>query len=114
LKQKSILASAALVAIATVLVRLFGFLRELVLAATYGAGTVSDAFVVAFTVPDIMLALVATSVATAFIPTFTNIENGENKGFRFTSNVLTILAIIGLIFSSVFTFVPSVLTSFFI
>jgi len=113
LKQKSILTSAALVAVATVLVRLFGFLRELVLAATYGAGTVSDAFVVAFTVPDIVLALVASSAATAFIPTYTHMESGENGNLKFTSNVLTILALIGLIFSGVFSFVPQALTFLF-
>lgn len=107
MKHKRLITSAALVAIATVLVRFSGFIREVVLAAIYGAGSVSDAFVIAFTAPDIVLTVIGSSTAVAFIPTFARMENLKEK---FTSNLLTILALIGLVFSLVFTIVPQALT----
>jgi putative peptidoglycan lipid II flippase len=101
------LTSAVIVAAATVFTRFFGFFREITLAAVYGAGMISDAFVVAFTVPGFVLAVIGASTATVFIPVYTGIENGKS---RFTGNVLTLLSLIGLIFSVVFTFVPQTLT----
>jgi putative peptidoglycan lipid II flippase len=109
-KQTTLLTSTVLVALATVFVRLFGFLREVTLAATYGAGMVSDAFVIAFTVPGIVLALVGSSTAAVFIPAYTRVETDKA---RFTSNIITLLAAIGLVFAAVFTFIPQTLTFLF-
>lgn len=110
MKRKPILASATLLAFATAIARLFGFFRTVVLAATYGAGSVSDAFVIAFTVPDIVLALVGASISAAFIPVYTRI--GENKA-KITSNIITMTLFLGLLFSLVFTIIPQALTYLF-
>jgi putative peptidoglycan lipid II flippase len=109
-KPGSILASASIVAIAMLLSKSIGFLREISLAAVYGAGTVSDSFVIAYTVPGMVLMLVAGSFSASYIPIYTGMVKGKRK---FTNNVLTILACMGLLFSLVFTFFPQVLTYLF-
>jgi len=109
-KGKSIVASTILVAVATVTVRLFSFVREMVLASSYGAGMVSDAFVISFTLPTIVLALLGTSTATVFIPVYTKIESDKEY---FTSNILTLLALVGLLFTAVFATFPESLVFIF-
>jgi len=89
---------------------------------------VSDAFIVAFTVPSSVLALIGASTAAVFIPAYTRVgtysstdtHEGKraftrvegDKGY-FTSNVLTILALIGLLFSAVFATFPEALVFIF-
>jgi putative peptidoglycan lipid II flippase len=97
-------------AIATIFGKFFGFLREIALAAVYGAGSVSDAFVIAFTIPSIVLALVGVAASLAFIPIYSGIEQGKE---RFVSNVLTLFAAAGLAFSLVFAIFPQALIFLF-
>jgi putative peptidoglycan lipid II flippase len=81
-------------------------LREVTLAATFGAGAVSDAFVICMTLPTVVLVLFTSSVSTLFIPQYARIENDKN---RFTNSVITLLALIGLLFSVAFTIFPQAL-----
>jgi len=110
LKNKTILASTILVALASISVRFFGYLREVTLAATYGAGMVSDAFIIAFTVPSIVLVLFGATTATVFIPAYSGVERDKS---RFMSNVLTLLVLIGFLFTAIFTIFPQSLVFLF-
>jgi putative peptidoglycan lipid II flippase len=110
LKSKTILASTIALTFATIIGKFFGFLREITLAAVYGAGSVSDAFVVAFAIPSAVLALVGFAASLAFIPLYTGIEQGKG---RFVSNVLTLFSAIGLAFSLVFAVFPQALVFLF-
>jgi len=127
LKSKTILTSTILVAVATIAVRFFSFLREVTLASAYGAGMVSDAFVVAFAVPNTILALLGASTAAVFIPAYTRVGTNETDthegklGYTrvdsdkryFMSNILTLLALIGLLFTAVFATFPETLVFIF-
>ena len=110
MNSKSIIASTIFVAIATMMVRFSGYLREVTLASIYGAGMVSDAFIIAFTIPSIVLALFGVSTATAFIPIYTRVK-GDRA--HFTSNILTLLALVGLLFTAVFATYPQSLVFLF-
>jgi putative peptidoglycan lipid II flippase len=64
--------SAGIVGVATMTSRLLGVVRELVLAALFGAGDAMDAFFVAFRVPNLVRDLFAEgAMSAAFVPTFT-------------------------------------------
>jgi putative peptidoglycan lipid II flippase len=64
--------SAGLVSVLFAASRLLGLLREVVIAARFGAGSELDAYLAAFRVPDMIFFLVAGgALASAFIPTFT-------------------------------------------
>ena len=64
--------AAAVVSAATLASRVLGFLRDVVIARAFGAGVATDAFFVAFRLPNLLRRLVAEgAVSSAFIPVFT-------------------------------------------
>ena len=75
----------------TLLSRLFGFVRDLVLAATLGAGPVSDAFMLAFRLPNHFRAILAEGAFNgAFVPTYAALAaaEGQVRARSFRSGVL--------------------------
>ncbi|MCL2030436.1 MAG: murein biosynthesis integral membrane protein MurJ [Oscillospiraceae bacterium] len=108
---RGFLRSTALVTAAAIITKFMGFIREITMAYVYGAGTVSDAFVAAFTLPGVVLSIAGSALAAAFIPVCYKI--GEAEKHRFTSNVLNCLAIIGLLFTAVFAVFPQALAFLF-
>ncbi len=101
--------SAKSVSSAVFLSRIFGLVREQVLAVLFGAGTQMDAYVVAFRIPNLLRDLFAEgALSSAFVTVFTEYEHSRNREEtnRLVSNVFTaifiILAIIcffGIVFS---------------
>ena len=72
--------SAGLIGAATMASRLLGVVREMVLAAVFGATAQMDAFNVAFRVPNLLRDLFAEGAMTAaFVPTFTRTLTNEGK-----------------------------------
>src|SRR5438552_18725413 len=58
---------------ATLLSRMLGFVRDMMVALAFGAGPVTDAFFVAFRIPNILRRLLGDgALATAVIPVFTD------------------------------------------
>lgn len=70
---------AGVVALFTLLSRLFGAARDIIVFHVFGAGAATDAFFVAFTIPNVFRRLVAEGALTiAFIPVYT--ETRQNQG----------------------------------
>lgn len=64
--------SAGVVGSATLLSRVFGYIRDLVLASVLGTGMAADAFFMAFTIPNLMRRLFAEgSLSISFVPVYT-------------------------------------------
>ena len=85
----------------TLLSRIFGFLRDILIANFLGAGAVADAFFVAFRFPNLFRRLFAEGAfAAAFVPIFSaSIEkDGRNEALEFANQAFTVLAIILLVF----------------
>ena len=78
----------------TLISRLFGFLRDLVIAMQFGATAAADAFFVAFRIPNVQRKILGEGAVTAaFIPVFSEIRNrkGEQEAWKMTANLLNIL-----------------------
>ena len=93
---------------ATLIAKFLGFGRELALASAYGASGTSDAFLVAMNIPAVIFTAVGTSLGTAFIPLYcdVNSKQGEKGAIKFTNNVFNIIALICLgisIIGAIFT-----------
>ena len=76
--------------------RVFGFLRDILLAASIGAGPISDAFFVAFKLPNMFRRLTAEgALVQSFLPTFTFIEEqkSKEKSQELASNIQSVLLI---------------------
>lgn len=109
MSKKKIVKSALTVSIMTAVSRIFGYVRDLTLAAILGAGFSMDAFTVAFRIANLLRRLVAEgSMTAAFVPVFTKYkaENSEkdlwdfaNKMFYTLSLLLVVITIIGIVFS---------------
>ena len=94
--------------IATIIAKILGFGRELVLASSYGASIYSDAYITAINIPTVLFSIIGSTLGTVFIPMYfqVNRDLGEEKVLNFTNNVFNIvivicifLAIIGFIFT---------------
>ncbi|MGD0275361.1 MAG: murein biosynthesis integral membrane protein MurJ [Syntrophales bacterium] len=106
-ENKRVAQAAGVVGMATLLSRIFGYIRDMVVAAIFGAGLVSDAFFAAFRMPNIMRRLLGEgSLTVSFVPVFTEYLKKKSKEealeladivFTILSIVLVILSIIGII-----------------
>ncbi|MFN8370161.1 MAG: murein biosynthesis integral membrane protein MurJ [Bacteriovoracaceae bacterium] len=71
--KNSILKSSMKMGSATLLSRVFGLVREQVMAALFGASNLTDAFLVAYRIPNLLRDLFAEGAfSSAFVPTFTS------------------------------------------
>jgi putative peptidoglycan lipid II flippase len=87
---------AGRVSLATMASRVLGLVREQVMAALFGAGLATDAFNVAFRVPNLLRDLFAEgALSAAFVPTFTEADHraGREEAWRLGAQVLNALAI---------------------
>lgn len=107
--------TAFIILLITLMSKIFGFLREIVLSYYYGASTISDAYLIAYTIPGFIFSFIGVGLATSFIPIYSNIEedNGTSDADTFTSNLLLILlAIISILVVFMFIFAHPVVKAF--
>ena len=100
---------------ATLVAKILGFGRELALASAYGASGVSDAFLVAMNIPAVIFTAIGTSLGTAFIPLYcdVNAKEGQEASIKFTNNVFNIVVIICLLLSVIgAVFTPQIVKIF--
>lgn len=84
--------SAGIIAVAFVASRVLGLVREVIVAYYFGTGGVSDAYVAAFRVPDLLfLVIMAGSFGSAFVPVFAGFmgRGDEERAWRLASAVIT-------------------------
>jgi putative peptidoglycan lipid II flippase len=77
-EKKKITQATGVLTAATMISRIAGLVRDMVVAAVFGAGLVTDAFFVAFTIPNLLRRFFAEgSLTAAFVPTFTDVLHHE-------------------------------------
>jgi len=99
----SLLRSIATVGGYTLLSRVTGFLRDILVAGLLGAGTVSDAFFVAFRFPNLFRRLFAEGAfQAAFVPLFAGLleTEGRAEAHRFARRAFSVLALVLLVFTA--------------
>ncbi len=84
--------AVSLVALAAVLSRLLGYVREMLLAAKFGATGVTDAYLVAQEIPGAIYFVVSSSLVLAFIPVYREVVErwGEEAAWRLVNTVLNV------------------------
>lgn len=85
----------------SLLVKVLGFFREILMAYFYGTSVVVDVYVASMNIPSVIFALFGTAITTTFIPLYSAVkeEKDEKAALSFTNNVLNILVIIALLIS---------------
>src|SRR2546421_4966135 len=85
------------IGVATVASRVLGFVRDVVVARAFGAGPVTDAFFVAFRIPNLLRRLLAEgALSTAIIPVFTEYleRNGRAEFGRMVRAVTGVATVV--------------------
>ena len=99
--KPSVARSAAVMGVATFFSRIAGLVREQTFAYLFGAGKWTDAFNVAFKIPNLLRDLFAEgAMSAAFVPTFNGImqKSGQEKAFRLTNlTFCAVLVIVGVL-----------------
>lgn len=95
MKNKAITTTqtAAIMAILTVGSKILGFVREMVLANYFGAGLVTDAYVMGQSIPNTLMAAIITAAGTSYMPILAGRFElgGEREANKFTSQLLNAL-----------------------
>ncbi len=89
----------------TMISRITGFLRDMIIATFLGAGTISDAFLVSFKLPNLFRSLFAEGAFTsAFVPLFSSklIASGRDKSVEFAAKAISLLTFFLIIFTILF------------
>lgn len=111
--ERSLFATVGSISAATFVSRILGLARETVQAYVFGATAVTDAFWVAFRIPNLLRDLFAEgAMSSAFVPTFTAVREREGRGAAWAlgNRVLTALTVVlGAFTLGVFVFAPQIL-----
>jgi len=97
MKKRSLYGATGIIASATFLSRILGLLREQVFAYFFGAGMYTDAFQIAFRIPNLLRDLFAEgAMSSALVPVYTKArkEKGEKYAWRMASNAIFWLALV--------------------
>ncbi|MCS7202575.1 MAG: murein biosynthesis integral membrane protein MurJ [Dictyoglomus sp.] len=97
--RQSITEATILITLLSILSRILGFLREMMIAAFFGARKFTDSFVVAQAVPGILAGLVSGALSSVFIPLYAEWKekHGKEEAERFANILLSDIFIILLI-----------------
>jgi putative peptidoglycan lipid II flippase len=106
-EKKKATRAAGVIGMATLLSRILGFARDMIIAWFFGAGKLSDAFFVAFRIPNLLRRLFAEgTLSMAFVPVFTEYlaRSGKTEAYalarsaaRMLSVILVVLTIAGIL-----------------
>lgn len=102
IQSHKITRAAGVVGSATLLSRILGYVRDMVIAYFFGTADAADAFFVAFRIPNLFRRLFAEgSLTVAFIPIFTGylVKESKKNACEFANTVFTFLSILLVIFS---------------
>ena len=92
-RRSSVWEATVVLAVASLVSRIFGLIRDRSLAAHFGAGDVLDAYFAAFKIPDFIFNLLLLgALSSAFIPLFKEYiqKNGKGESWRFVKKLINI------------------------
>jgi putative peptidoglycan lipid II flippase len=108
-EKHSVTKAAGKISIATTCSRILGFVRDVVIARIFGATWITDAFFVAYTIPNLLRELFAEgSVSAGYVPVFSEYLAREGREeakklagvvFGFLLSILLIICLLGILFA---------------
>ncbi|MGE5415315.1 MAG: murein biosynthesis integral membrane protein MurJ [Acidobacteriota bacterium] len=99
--KKTVVRAAVVILVISILARVLGLARDIVIGHYFGTSTLKDALVTASKIPDAVYAIIGGALFAAFIPVFTAAD--INKGRAEASRVASYTANITIIITSVIT-----------
>ncbi|MBU1169892.1 MAG: murein biosynthesis integral membrane protein MurJ [Proteobacteria bacterium] len=108
-ENRRVVKAAGIVGLYTLLSRILGFARDMVIAFFFGSGMITDAFIAAFRLPNLMRRLFAEgSLVLSFVPVFTDYLETKSRedafqlagsALKVLTLILVVVTVLGVIFS---------------
>ena len=91
--------SAIIIIILTLISKLLGFIREVLVAYRFGSGIETDTFFIALTATGLVVGFISNAISTTFIPILSEIESKEGKKAKIehTNNMINIISMLSII-----------------
>lgn len=96
-ENSKVVKAAGIVGVATMISRVFGLVRDMVIAAFFGASWMTDAFWIAFRIPNMLRRLLGEgSLTISFVPVFTEYleKKSQEEAIELAQNVFTLLSVV--------------------
>ena len=99
MKGNKIFKATFVVMIVTLLSRVLGMVRDILVASNFGAGVYTDAYKAAVSIPDNLFTIIGLAISTVFIPMISKVkyEKGKEEMFKFSNNIISILSAISVL-----------------
>ena len=95
--NKSVVRAAGLIAVASFISRLLGFLRESLISGFFGQSYITDAYIAGFVVPDLFYSLlVMGALSSGFVPVISDylVNDKEEEAWYVASSVINVIVLI--------------------
>lgn len=91
--------SALLVIILSIISKLFGFLKEILIGAKFGSGLETDTYILSLTAIILITTLLTKSLNTTLVPILSDIEEYEGKKYKikYTNTIINLFSIVSFI-----------------
>ena len=98
-----------------ILAKLIGMLRDVVLANYFGTTNVSDAYLIAGSVPTLLFYFIGHSISTAFLPMYNKVlhSKGEKAAQKYANNLLTVSLLLSTVIVAVLMLFPEIVVKLF-
>jgi len=85
--------AASVIMVMTLVNKAVGFLRDSLVASTFGTTYQTDAYNMAMQICDVLFIMIALAISTTFIPMLSEVQSrkGKEEMFNFANNILNIL-----------------------
>ena len=82
-----------LLMVVTILSKIFGLVRDSVLAAAYGTGTYAAVYATANNIPTVLFAVIGSALATSLIPLYSKLanEDSEERAMSFLNSIINMV-----------------------
>jgi len=94
---KNVAKAAGILMVAILISRILGFVRETVIGMQFGSNWVTDAYIAAFTIPDLVYyLLIGGALSAAFIPVFTEylVKGETEEAWKIVSTIINLILIL--------------------
>lgn len=110
-KGKNLAKTAGMISILTLMSKVLGFLREIMIASRFGSGMRTDTYFVAMTATVLIVGTIGAALKTTLIPIFSEVEgrHGIRGKLKFLNNIFNLVLVLG-IFVVVIGYIISPLT----
>jgi putative peptidoglycan lipid II flippase len=109
--KKSFIKSVGIITLIAVISKILGFGRELLMAAYFGASSVTDAFFVASIIPVLMFTAVGMAITTGIAPLYAEFKGkSQDEASNFISVLATMLIVLSIVLTILFLFLTPVIT----